>query len=87
MQNFMLDLLKKNSLKKIKFSRSLPDPEHSWWGHQQQYNFFLVFADFRETKIRPFEAAKLAELVDHDITLKILEFILNSIEKIKPVFS
>ena len=25
-------------------------------------------------------------LIDHEITLKILEFILNSIEKVKPVF-
>ena len=26
------------------------------------------------------------EVVDHEITLKILEFILNSIEKVKPGF-
>ena len=44
MQNFMLNLLKK---KKRRFCRSSPDPENSRCGHQQPYNFFSVFADFR----------------------------------------
>ena len=37
----------KNSLKEIKYSRSSPDPEKYWCSHQQSYNFFLVFVDFR----------------------------------------
>ena len=38
---------KKKSLKKINYSRSLSDPENSWCGHQQPYNFFSVFTDFQ----------------------------------------
>ena len=37
----------KKSLKEIKYSRSSPDPENYWCGHQQSYNFFLVFVNFR----------------------------------------
>ena len=44
---FMLNLLKKNSFRKIKYSRSSPDPENSQCDHQQPFNFFSVFADFR----------------------------------------
>ena len=33
MQSFMLNLSKKKSLKKNKYSRSLPDPENYWSGH------------------------------------------------------
>ena len=39
--------LDKNIIKKIKYSRSLPEPENSRCGHQQPYNFFLVFDNFR----------------------------------------
>ena len=46
MQNFMLDYLKKKFIK-IKYSRSSLDLENSRCGHQQPYNFFSVFADFR----------------------------------------
>ena len=47
----MVNILKKSSLKKIKYSRSLPDPENFWCGHQQPYNFFSVIADF-QTRFR-----------------------------------
>ena len=36
-----------DSLKKIKYSRSSPDPENFRYCYQQPYNFFLVFVDFR----------------------------------------
>ena len=32
---------------KIKYSRNSLDPENSRCGHEQPYNFFFVFADFR----------------------------------------
>ena len=38
---------KKKSLKEIKYSRSLPDPENYRCGHKQPYNFFSVFSDFQ----------------------------------------
>ena len=41
------ELHAKSFEKKIRFSRSSPDPENSRCGHQQPYNFFSVFADFR----------------------------------------
>ena len=31
----------------MKYSRSLSGTENSWCGHQQSYNFFPVFANFR----------------------------------------
>ena len=34
-------------IKKVKYSRSSPDPENSWCGHQQAYDFFSVFAYFQ----------------------------------------
>ena len=43
MQIFLLTLLKKKSLKKIKYCRSSLDPKNSWCGHQQPYNFFPAF--------------------------------------------
>ena len=51
MHSFMVNILKKSSLKKIKYSRSLPDPENFLCGHQQPYNFFSVIADF-QTRFR-----------------------------------
>ena len=42
----MLNLVKKK-FNKIKYSRSSIDPENFRCGHQQPYNFFSVFADFR----------------------------------------
>ena len=37
----------KDLLKEIKYSRSSPDPENYWCGHQQSYHIFSVFVDFR----------------------------------------
>ena len=50
------------------------------------YYFFLGFADFIKTKISRFKEEKLAVTGDHEIPLKILEFILNSIQKFKSGF-
>ena len=38
---------KKKFIKKIKYSRRSPDSENSRCDHQQPYNFFSIFADFR----------------------------------------
>ena len=48
--------------------------------------FFLIWIDIRKNNISQIEAEKLAVTVDDEITLKILDFILNLIEKIKPDF-
>ena len=44
---FYAKSLKKKSLKKMKYSRSSPDPENSQSGNQQPYNLSFVFANFR----------------------------------------
>ena len=44
---FHVEFFEKKSLRKIKYSRSSPDPENFRCGHQQPYNFFSVFANFR----------------------------------------
>ena len=46
-QNFMLNLLEKKSLKKPKYYRSSPGPENSCSGNKQPYNFFSAFISFR----------------------------------------
>ena len=46
----------------------------------------MVFADFIKTKISRFKEEKLAVTGDHEIPLKILEFILNLIQKFKSGF-
>ena len=51
MQNFVLNILKKNSIKKIKYSRSSPDPENSRSGYQQPYNFFRFLLNSRHFQI------------------------------------
>ena len=43
-----ISCISKKTIKKIKYSRSSPDPENSWCGHQQPYNFFSIFADFQK---------------------------------------
>ena len=59
----------KKFINKMKYSRSSPDPDFldlTISSHQQQYDFFLVFADFwtlaelREIKIGRLEAEELA---------------------------
>ena len=48
MQNFILNVLKKKKIiKRNQVLKNSPDPENYWRGHQQSYNFFLVFVDFR----------------------------------------
>ena len=42
---------KKNSIKKIKYSRGSPDPENSRCGYQQPYNFFLFLLNSRHFQI------------------------------------
>ena len=44
---FYAESFEKKLLKKIKYSRTSPDTETSRCGHQQPYDFFSVFADFR----------------------------------------
>ena len=38
---------KKKIIKRNQVLKNSPDPENYWRGHQQSYNFFLVFVDFR----------------------------------------
>ena len=69
MQNFLLNLLKNNSLKEIKYSRSLPDPENYWCVYQYLYNFgFCRFLDtsgwLRKTKISLFKVEKLVVTIE-----------------------
>ena len=44
---FHVEFCEIKSLRKIKYSRRSPDPENFRCGHQQPYNFFSVFANFR----------------------------------------
>ena len=39
-------------LKKLNSTKSSPDPENSWCGHQQPFNFFSVFCRFTDTSGR-----------------------------------
>ena len=58
----MLNLLKK-ILKKIKYSRSLSDPENYWCGHQQPYNFFPTSRHFpinQENKNQLIQSRKIS---------------------------
>ena len=43
----MLQLLKKTSFQKVKYSRSSLDPKNSRCGNRQTYNFFSDFVDLR----------------------------------------
>ena len=47
MYSFMLNLLKIDLLKNMKYSRSLLDPENYKCGHEQPHNFFSAFVDFQ----------------------------------------
>ena len=44
---FYAKFSEKKIIKKMKYSRSLSGTENYWCGHQQSYNFFPVFANFR----------------------------------------